>query len=100
VLVYSPISPISYAEFKKRITKGDAPILIDSYASANAVITDRVSDDFHLRWREDGLAVAVIYRDEVIAVSEPEDKYGCSKAIAHSGSFGDPLLIEKYTWLL
>jgi len=99
VLAYSPIAPISSAEFKERLSHGDTPILVSFYASPHAVIAERFPDDFSFRWRGDGEAVAVLYRNEVLAVATPEEAFGSSRAISQSGPFGDPLQIERYEWL-
>ncbi len=99
VLVYSPIQPVSRAEFEKEIGRGDTPMLMSDYASKDAVITERYPDDFSFDWREDGGAVAVRYRDEVIGVVSIEEKYGSSRAIARSGPFGDPLILTRYSWI-
>lgn len=99
VLVYSPIPPITSAEFKARLAAGDTPILVTDYASPQAVITERFPDDFSFRWREDGQAVAVVFRDEILAVATPEEVHGSSRSISRPGPFGDPLEIENYEWL-
>jgi len=99
VLCYSPIPPITKAEFDSVVCCGDTPILISDYASPDAVIVERFADDFSFRWRPDGEAVAVLFRDRVLAVATPEERHGSSAAIARSGPFGDPLVLKRYTWL-
>jgi hypothetical protein len=99
VLCYSPIPPVTRAEFDSCVGRGDTPILISDYASADAVIVERYPDDFAFRWRPDGEAVAVLFRDRVLAVATPEERHGSSAAIARSGPFGSPLVIERYAWL-
>ena len=46
VLCYSPIPPITKAEFDSVVCCGDTPILISDYASPDAVIVERFADDF------------------------------------------------------
>ena len=99
VLCYSPIPPVTKAEFDSCVERGDTPILISDYASRDAVIVERFPDDFSFRWRPDGEAVAVLFRDSVLAVATPEERHGSSAAVARSGPFGDPLVIERYAWL-
>lgn len=99
VLCYSPIPPVTKAEFDFCIGRGDTPILISDYASPDAIIVERFPDDFSFHWRPDGEAVAVLFRNRVLAVATPDEEHGSSAAIARSGPFGDPLLIERYTWL-
>jgi hypothetical protein len=99
VLCYSPIPPVTRAEFDSCVGRGDTPMLISEYASPDAVIVERFPDDFSFRWRPDGEAVAVLFRDRVLAVATPEERHGSSAAIARSGPFGDPLVIERYAWL-
>jgi len=99
VLCYSPIPPVTRAEFNSRVGRGDTPILTSEYASPDAVIVERFPDDFAFRWRQDGEAVAVRFRDRVLAVATPEERHGSSAAIARSGPFGDPLVLERYAWL-
>lgn len=99
VLVYSVIPPISGAGFSGSAQNGDAPVLIAYYASARAVITERYPDDFSFRWRPDGKAVAVMFREEVFAIVAREEEQGHSLAIASSGPFGSPLMPEHFKWL-
>ena len=99
VLCYSPIPPVTRAEFDSCVGRGDTPILMSEYASPDAVIVERSPDDFSFRWRPDGQAVAVLFRDRVLTVATPEEQHGSSAAIARSGPFGDPLVIEPYDWL-
>ena len=99
VFVYSPVEPVDRATWKKKISAGEAPVLIADYASGAAVVAERYPDDFAFRWREDGDAVAVLFRDVAIAVVSVDEKHGSSKAIGRSGPFGDPLQIESYEWL-
>lgn len=99
VLVYSPILPISRAEFDSTMFRGQAPMLICDYASHEAVIAERFSSDFSFRWRPDGEAVAVIYRERILAVVSHEKRHGSSAAIAQSGPFGEPLVLDHYDWL-
>lgn len=99
VLCYSPIPPVTKAEFDSCVGRGGTPILISEYASPDAVIVERFPDDFAFRWRPDGEAVAVLVRDRVLAVATPEERHGSSVAVARSGPFGDPLVRERYAWL-
>lgn len=92
-------SPISLTEYKANTERESAPILTTSYASAHAVITDRIANDFHFKWRNDGLALAIVFRGDVIAATSLDEKYGSSRAISKAGPFGDPLITENYTWL-
>jgi hypothetical protein len=99
VLAYSPIPPVTRSKFASCTGRGDTPILIADYASADAVILERSPGDFSFRWRPDGQAVALLYRGRVLAVATPDERYGSSTAIARSGPFGDPLAVERYAWL-
>ncbi len=72
---------------------------MSEYASNKAVIAERYPDDFSFRWREDGKALAVYFRDEVLAVTSIEEKHGSSQAIGRSGPFGEPLMLVNYDWL-
>jgi hypothetical protein len=99
VIAYSPIAPVSRVEFQSKVGRGDTPILMAEFASAEAVIVERYPDDFSFEWREDGGAAALRYRDEVIAVVSIDERYGSSRAVAKSGPFGDPLHLERYPWL-
>jgi hypothetical protein len=99
VIVYSPIPPVSRADFEKTVGCGDIPILMADYASVQATITERYPDDFSFVWRDDGVAAAVRYRDEVLAVISREERFGSSRAVSRSGPFGDPLELSRYPWL-
>lgn len=99
VIAYSPISPVSRAEFEKKVGHGDIPILMADYASKEAIIAERYPDDFSFAWRDDGGAAAVRYRDEVLAVISRDERYGSSRAVSCAGPFGDPLELSRYPWL-
>lgn len=99
VIAYSPIAPVSRSEFERKVGRGDTPILMADYASREAVITERYPDDFSFIWREDGRAVALRYRNEVLAVVSADEQYGSSRAVSRSGPFGDPLKLGRYAWL-
>ncbi len=99
VLVYSAVPPITAAEFRARGQSSGAPPLVVDYASASAVVSERVADDFSFRWRADGSAVAVLHRGKILAVAAKDERYESSRALSQSGPFGDPLDLDRYPWL-
>src|SRR5690242_6095187 len=67
---YSPMPP---ANVQRDVDSGETPVLMMEFASADAVIVERYPDDFSFRWRPDGDAVAVCYRDQVIAIASMDE---------------------------
>ncbi len=99
VLVYSVGPAIGGSEVADSARSGDAPMLSARYASNRAVVPERYPDDFSFRWRPDGEAVAILFREEVYAIVAPEEEHGYSLAISTSGPFGSPLVLDRHRWL-
>jgi hypothetical protein len=87
---YSP-GPLTTAEqVRAEAKEGLAPSLPSDYASGRAVIADARAEDFTFLWAADGESVALLRRDEPIAMIVAGSKRGHSKALARSAPHGEP----------
>ena len=88
--VYSPVEPAQKLNMDAVRESGDPPILTKEVASATAVLRDPLAEEFSIVWATDGESVAVVRREEPVAMIVRDEKRGYSKALAKSSFFGEP----------
>jgi len=93
---YSPIEPADELN-KEEIAKGNPPALFKKLASDNAVIYSTKESEFSFKWSLNGESIALLYKDNPIAMIYEGNQRGFSKALSQKSIFGEPWSQDVYS---
>lgn len=93
--VYSPQTPRKELN-RSGMKDGEPPILIQEYASENAVVRIDDENDLSIVWSDNGKSLSLFYGAEVLAAIYEDDEQGYSKALSVRCGFGKPWSDDKF----